>query len=55
MRWYFFIFYYKKLIIFLIIMCEDIVSDDEFNLMDEMDYCMDFEFLIFINEIVGDI
>lgn len=31
-------------------MCEDIASDDEFNLMDEMDLCMDSEFLSSINE-----
>lgn len=36
-------------------MCEDIASDDEFNLMDEMDYCMDSEFLTSINETAGDI
>lgn len=35
-------------------MCEDIASDDEFNLMDEMDYCMDSEFLSSINETAGD-
>lgn len=31
-------------------MCEDIASDDEFNLMDEMDLCMESEFLSSINE-----
>lgn len=36
-------------------MCEDIASDDEFNLMDEMDYYMDSEFLTSINETAGDI
>lgn len=36
-------------------MCEDIASDDEFNLMDEMDYCMDSEFLGSINETAEDI
>lgn len=36
-------------------MCEDIASDDEFNLMDEMDYCMDSEFHSFINETADEI
>lgn len=36
-------------------MCEDIASDDECNLMDEMDYCMDSEFLSSINERADDI
>lgn len=36
-------------------MCEDIASDDEFNLMDEMDLCMDSEFLSSINESDDDI
>lgn len=36
-------------------MCEDIASDDEFNLMDEMDLCMDSEFLSSINESADDI
>lgn len=36
-------------------MCEDIASNDEFNLMDEIDLCMDSEFLSSINESADDI
>ncbi|XP_062572687.1 uncharacterized protein LOC134234625 [Saccostrea cucullata] len=36
-------------------MCEDIASDDEFNLMDTMDFCMDSELFSSTNETTGDI